>query len=288
MRSSLACRVLQHAYMRIQAAQKWSMLALFILSAGCADDIGDPDQTSDDVVGSLAPMTREWSWPLARDYGIRNDSAGGGAFGADRNGNAGGHSGVDFLAPVGTEVLAVCGAAQVSTGDDPNGYGLNVTLRCPLPQAISAGKTIWASMLFAHLSELAVSSGDTVVAGQRIGRVGKTGNARSSRINSHVHFEIALHGSEYAARAESHRSRDHSASAGSANAIKAIRSTCTLPLDFRTMAGPLSKGRRIDPFVLVTCLAKKAVLENPSASLQSPQVPWRQAYEARFNVDDGR
>lgn len=40
--------------------------------------------------------------------------------------------------------------------------------------------------LYAHLSEINVQEGDTVVRGQRIGRIGDTGNA----IGSHLHFEF--------------------------------------------------------------------------------------------------
>ena len=40
--------------------------------------------------------------------------------------------------------------------------------------------------LYAHLSEINVQEGDTVVRGQRIGRIGDTGNATGA----HLHFEF--------------------------------------------------------------------------------------------------
>lgn len=49
------------------------------------------------------------------------------------------------------------------------------------------------SYFYAHLIRPAsVSSGDRVWAGERIGAVGKTGNART--VGCHLHFEIHVHG----------------------------------------------------------------------------------------------
>lgn len=234
------------------------------------------------------PQGGAWSWMLARDFGLRDDGFGGGTFGAGRNGNSGGHSGVDFLAPVGTELRAVCDASRVFA-QSVSGYGNTIILVCPLPTSVTGGATVWASILYGHLSGFSVSDGGSVRKGAIIGRVGKTGNASSAGINAHVHFEIALHSSESRARSESHASSDHSATSGSAAAIAAIQRACTTPLGFRTVGGPLSKGRRIDPFVLVTCLAKKPTLERPVASLQTDFDPWSEAYSATgFDVDVGR
>jgi len=237
---------------------------------------------------SAAPEGGAWSWMLARDFGLRDDGLGGGTFGAGRNGNAGGHSGVDFLAPVGTELRAVCSASRVSA-QFISGYGNTVILVCPLPSSVTGGATVWASILYGHLSSFAVTNGGSAQRGAAIGRVGKSGNAASAGINAHVHFEIALHASEAAARAESHASSNHGASSGSAAAIAAIQRACTTPLGFRTTGGPLSKGRRIDPFVLVSCLAKKPTLERPPTSLQADFDPWSEAYTATgFDVNVGR
>ncbi len=237
---------------------------------------------------SSAPTSGDWSWMLARDFGLRNDGMGGGTFGSSRSGNAGGHSGIDFLAPVGTELRSVCAASRVFA-QFVGGYGNTVILVCQLPASITGGTTVWASVLYGHLASFSIADGASVQKGAAIGRVGKTGNAAGSGINAHVHFEIALHGSESAARAESHSSSNHGASSGSAAAIAAIQRTCTTPLGIRTTGGPLSKGRRIDPFVLVSCLAKKPTLERPLSSLQADFDPWTEAYSATgFDVNAGR
>jgi murein DD-endopeptidase MepM/ murein hydrolase activator NlpD len=263
---------------------------------GCGGKFGDGAQVflfKEHFSGwSAAPPSPtpegSWSWMLARDFGLRDDGFGGGTFGSARSGNAGGHSGVDFLAPVGTELRAVCSASRVFA-QSVSGYGNTVILACPLPTSITGGATVWASILYGHLSGFSVSDGASVAKGAAIGRVGKTGNASAAGINAHVHFEIALHASESQARSESHASSDHSASSGSSAAIAAIQRACTTPLGFRTVGGPLSKGRRIDPFVLVTCLAKKPTLERPAASLQADFDAWSEAYSATgFDVDVGR
>ncbi|MFD0571603.1 M23 family metallopeptidase [Kitasatospora gansuensis] len=88
---------------------------------------------------------------------------------------AGYHTGVDFAVSVGTPLLAVGDATVVSAGYD-GAYGNEVVLR------LSDGH--FAE--YAHLSALSVHAGQTVTAGQQIGKAGTTGNSTGP----HLHFEI--------------------------------------------------------------------------------------------------
>ncbi|WP_344634963.1 M23 family metallopeptidase [Kitasatospora cystarginea] len=88
---------------------------------------------------------------------------------------AGYHTGVDFAVNSGTPLLSVGHATVVSAKWD-GAYGKEVVLR--LPDGHFAQ--------YAHMSSLEVSAGQTVSAGQEIGRSGTTGNSTGP----HLHFEI--------------------------------------------------------------------------------------------------
>ena len=90
------------------------------------------------------------------------------------------HTGLDFPAPLGTPVLAAGRGCVSSAGYDPGGYGNLVVIQH------RAGMT----SLYAHLSRISVRPGECVVAGERIGRVGATGNATGP----HLHFELRVGG----------------------------------------------------------------------------------------------
>ncbi|MFE0420179.1 LysM peptidoglycan-binding domain-containing M23 family metallopeptidase [Streptomyces tendae] len=89
--------------------------------------------------------------------------------------SSGHHTGVDFLAATGTTLKAV-GAGTVVTAGWGGAYGNQVVIR--LADGYYAQ--------YAHLSSLSVSGGQTVIAGQRIGLSGATGNVTGP----HLHFEI--------------------------------------------------------------------------------------------------
>jgi murein DD-endopeptidase MepM/ murein hydrolase activator NlpD len=99
-------------------------------------------------------------------------------FGAARDGGRRSHAGVDIFAPRGTPVRAASSGVVASVGT--NGLG---------------GKVVWIVRpghrerhYYAHLHEQLVSTGAFVNAGDPIGTVGNTGNARTTP--PHLHFGI--------------------------------------------------------------------------------------------------
>ena len=100
------------------------------------------------------------------------------------------HAALDIAADTGTPVVAADdGTVTVTqtwngvvTKGDNNSYGNMV-------QVTHADGTV---TLYAHLSEINVRQGDTVVRGQQIGRVGSTGNSSGP----HLHFEVRSNGSK--------------------------------------------------------------------------------------------
>ncbi|MEM6992550.1 MAG: M23 family metallopeptidase [Myxococcota bacterium] len=229
------------------------------------------------------PATFPWTYILDTDLGVRDDAYGGGHFGAPRNGNPGGHSGIDFLAPLQTSLRAPCDGPVLA--GYANGYGNYVQLACAVPPGVSRGGSVYASLFFAHLDSLAVDSGATVTAGQVVGTVGKTGNASAAPINPHVHFEIAIHASEAAALGETHASANHGGNAAADQFALDIAAACWGPEGLSPLTGPSMKGRRPDPFMVLACLSDKPALQSPGA-LQALGA-WSDHYDAAFDVDEG-
>jgi peptidoglycan LD-endopeptidase LytH len=102
----------------------------------------------------------------------------GGVFGDPREDGARTHEGVDIFAPRGTPVIAVADGRITQARNTPVG-GLVVW------QADAASALTY---YYAHLDELLVREGAYARAGDVIGRVGNTGNARGVR--PHLHFAV--------------------------------------------------------------------------------------------------
>jgi murein DD-endopeptidase MepM/ murein hydrolase activator NlpD len=85
------------------------------------------------------------------------------------------HTGVDFPVPTGTTVKSVAAGSVVSAGWGGS-YGYQVVIR--------HGDGRYSQ--YAHLSAISVRDGQSVSAGQRIGRSGSTGNSSGP----HLHFEV--------------------------------------------------------------------------------------------------
>ena len=105
-------------------------------------------------------------------------------YGSTANGTRDPHHGVEFSNPSGTPVHAAAGGTVLFAGPDEeevyapwgNFYGNLVV--------IEHSEDLYT--LYAHLSKIDVLVGQKVLAGDKIGEVGRTGGA----IGSHLHFEV--------------------------------------------------------------------------------------------------
>lgn len=141
---------------------------------------------------SAAPVARSGSAPTVRTTGIRVSAASGwlwpvpgyryvsSGFGErDMDGREAMHYGVDVVAPLGTPVLAARGGRVLeSRADFARGWGWTVVLQHP---------DGWITR-YAHLSQNLVKAGESVVRGQKIGRVGNTGHSTGP----HLHYGTYL------------------------------------------------------------------------------------------------
>ena len=254
-----------------------------------------------------------WKWLSGLDYGLRTDGCGEGYFRASRGGGTRVHKGIDVLLPVGANLYSPC-EGSVETGYEGAGYGYYAIITCKVPNVIAGGTSIYVSMLSGHLSRVSVGNGAYVGAGQKIGEVGKTGNADSGCVNPHVHFEATVASTAFSALNAMPRSmaqsesRDAAFEASEAAAAFGAGSgsqsgqgllgnidtladklavNCMNPFGFKTTRG-LTYGNVIDPFVLLTCLSgNKPTLQQ--TGIQSAWWPWSSFYSARaFDVNKGR
>ncbi len=95
--------------------------------------------------------------------------------------NGGGHNGVDFSAKVGTPILAAARGTVLGTGDTDKACN-----------GVSYGKWVLVkhlnglTTLYAHLSVIAVSSGQSVASREKLGLSGNTGYSTGP----HLHFTV--------------------------------------------------------------------------------------------------
>ncbi|TCX53823.1 M23 family metallopeptidase [Dehalobacter sp. 14DCB1] len=86
------------------------------------------------------------------------------------------HTGIDFISPF-TDVLATLAGSITEVGWDENGWGRYVILRT------SDGKY---DLIHAHLDKAYVVRGQKIVAGDKLGLMGATGQVTGA----HLHYEV--------------------------------------------------------------------------------------------------
>ncbi len=89
------------------------------------------------------------------------------------------HTGVDFNAPLGSEIVAAAGGV-VSAAERHSEYG----------NMIDIDHDNGLTTRYAHLSSMSAKVGDVVLKGQKIGTLGQTGRATGP----HLHFEVRQNG----------------------------------------------------------------------------------------------
>ena len=89
------------------------------------------------------------------------------------------HGGVDMPCPVGTPIRTTMGGIVSFAGESKAGYGILVVVQNGAYQTY-----------YAHASELAVSPGDVVEAGQVVALSGNTGFSTGP----HLHYEVRING----------------------------------------------------------------------------------------------
>ena len=90
------------------------------------------------------------------------------------------HTGIDYPGPTGTPVVAAASGRVTFAGFSVGGWGNLVTVA-------HGGGT---RTMYAHLSRVGVRVGQFVQPGQRIGRIGTSGNSTGP----HLHFEVRVRG----------------------------------------------------------------------------------------------
>jgi len=128
--------------------------------------------------GGQYRVTLRFEAQLAFPVDGRNMPAIQSVFGAERDGGARSHDGVDIFAPRGTPVLAAAPGTA---------YRIGITNL--------GGKVVWvrdparnARLYYAHLDSQHVRNGDRIEVGDTLGFVGNTGNARTTP--PHLHFGL--------------------------------------------------------------------------------------------------
>jgi murein DD-endopeptidase MepM/ murein hydrolase activator NlpD len=104
-------------------------------------------------------------------YGIRSDPF---------QGRAARHQGIDLAAPYGTPIYATADGVVTDAGYNNGGYGNLIK--------VDHGRGI--ETRYGHLSAILVRSGQRIVRGQQIGRMGSTGRSTGN----HLHYEVRIDG----------------------------------------------------------------------------------------------
>lgn len=88
------------------------------------------------------------------------------------------HTGIDFIAPLGTPVLATADGEVISVEKDAKKYGNRIIIQ----------HTNQITTSYAHLQNMHVTIGQKVKQKDQIGTVGNTG----ASVNPHLHYEVSV------------------------------------------------------------------------------------------------
>ena len=151
----------------------------YLLARGGSDEVeADEDDVSKDEDAEEAPVVAEDEpEPEAAEVVSRSGwtcPAPGAVLTQGPHGSSGG---VDFGAPVGTSVIAADGGTVTKAATGYNGGYGNV---------VEIDHHDGTTSLYAHLSSVLVSKGESVSAGQALGYIGLTGKTTGP----HLHFEV--------------------------------------------------------------------------------------------------
>lgn len=286
---------------RQAAGRALPLLLLMCLTAACSLVNGDGSGKQSFSLGPMpelskikpVPKTRRadapWTYVLPIDHGVRVDESGQGYFRAPRF--HGEHNGLDLLAPIGTPVFAPC-SGLLMTGVSQS-FGHWVHLICPVPDNfVQNGKPRpWVSFFYAHLNgtELPVNQWHDVQSSDQVGAVGKSGNARDTSVQPHLHLELIVQRNRRAAMDERHLGVDQSNVEAAEYFGTVLGQECMGRYGFGAKLNQLQRARRIDPFIALTCLSDfKPNFKRAPSPLASSSMEWTQLYIAKdFNVNLG-
>lgn len=116
---------------------------------------------------------KNWNSAVSSEFGWRTDPL---------NGSKAFHEGLDIAYPTGTQINAVSGGVVTSVVFSKNGYGHHIRVDC------GNGVTV----LYAYCSDIFVTKGQSVAAGQVIAEVGATGRVTGA----HLHLGVLVNGEE--------------------------------------------------------------------------------------------
>ena len=121
----------------------------------------------------ILPVDKAKLRRMSSAFGMRKDP---------RSGKRQHHAGIDFTAPIGTEVYATADGVVLTAENRPKGYGTIVEL--------SHGEEGQYMTRYAHLDSFVVEKGQQVRKGEVIAYVGNSGWS----LGPHLHYEVRLNG----------------------------------------------------------------------------------------------
>lgn len=142
--------------------------------AGSTDRLAARDELAPPVssIRRAKARTKPWAYPVREGTPIS------GTFGEVGTYWPGGHAGIDFDGVEGDPIFAVIGGRVTYATFNSGGYGNLVMIR-------RGDGTV---VRYAHLSRIEVDKGDRIRAGERIGRMGATGQVTGA----HLHLEVRV------------------------------------------------------------------------------------------------